>query len=141
VKSNSSLLVVGTVALVSPTLTFAIFLVVIPCVAASFQAMPSYSDSFRLSISADQQKEFQNIQLETKPKILAVLTPSQQAQLDEKLAQGQLLWQGLAVLDLSEAQQSEVQSVIKSQRLKIFKQLTPDQRRQLGRSLPTQLFQ
>jgi hypothetical protein len=141
VTSNSNLLVVGTVALVSPTLTFAIFLVVMPYTVESSQAMPSHSDFFRLSLGVDQQKELQIIQLETKPKILAVLTSSQRAQLDEMLAQGQLLWQGLATLDLSEAQQSEVQSIVKSQRLKIFKQLTPDQRRQLGRSLPTQLFQ
>jgi hypothetical protein len=141
VKSNSNLLVVGTVALVSPTLTSAIFLIVMPYTVESCQAMPSYSNFFRLSLSVDQQQELQTIQLETKSKMLAVLTLGQRAQLDETLAQGQLLWQGLAILDLSEAQQSEVRSIIKSQRLKIFKQLTPDQRRQLGRSLPTQLFQ
>ncbi len=140
-KPNSSLLMVGTVALVPPTLSFAIVLIVVPYSVASLQAIPSSSNSFQLLLSADQQKELRKVQSETQPQILAVLTPSQQAQLEAKLAQGLLLWQGLAILDLSETQQSEIRSITKSQRLKIFKQLTPDQRRQLGRSLPTQLFQ
>jgi uncharacterized membrane protein len=140
VNPNSNLLMVGTVALVPPTLSFAILLVVMPYSVASLQAMPDDPDFFRLSISVDQQKELQQIHVETQPRILAVLTPTQRTQMDTTLAQGQLLWQGLAILDLSEAQQSEIRGIIKSQRLKIFKQLTPDQRRQLGRSLPTPLL-
>jgi hypothetical protein len=141
VKPNSSLLMVGTVALVPPTLSFAIVLVVVPYSVASLQVIPSSPSSFRLLLSADQQKELRKVQSEAMPQILAVLTPSQQAQLEAKLARGLLLWQELAILNLSKAQQSEIRSIIKSQRLKIFKQLTPDQRRQLGRSVPAQLLQ
>jgi Spy/CpxP family protein refolding chaperone len=105
------------------------------------QAIPSCSSFSCLSLSVNQHTELQKIQSENIPQVWAVLTQSQQAQLDTKLAQGQTLWQGLAILDLSEAQQSLVKSIMKSQRLKMFKLLTPDQRQQLGRNLSAQLLQ
>jgi hypothetical protein len=141
VKPHSSLLMAGTVALVPPTLSFAIVLVVVPYSVASLQVIPSCSNFSCLSLSVNQHKEIQKIQSETITQVWTVLTQSQQEQLDEKLAQGQNLWQGLAILDLSEAQQSLVKSIMKSQRLKMFKLLTPDQRQQLGRNLPAQLLQ
>jgi hypothetical protein len=141
VKPNSDLLMVGTVALVPPTLSFAICLVVMPYSVTSFQEIPSDPNCFQLLLSVNQQKELRKIQSNAKPKILAVLNPDQQEQMNAKLSQGLLLWQGLVILDLSEVQQSEIQCIIKSQRLAIFKQLTPDQRRHLGRSLPKQLLQ
>jgi hypothetical protein len=141
VKPNSSLLMVGTVALVPPTYSFAIFLVVVPYSVELLQTMPSVPNFSSLSLSLDQHKELQEIQSEIKPQVLAVLTPSQQVQLDAALMQGQNFWQGVASLNLSETQQSEVQTIMKSQRLKMFKPLAPEQRRQLGRSLPMQLLQ
>jgi Spy/CpxP family protein refolding chaperone len=132
---------VGTVALVPPTLSFTIILVVVPYSVASLQTISSCSNFAYLLLSVNQDKELQKIQSETIPQVWAVLTQSQQAQLDTKLVQGQNLWQGLAILDLSETQQSLVKSIMKSQRLKMFKLLTPEQRRQLGRSLPVELFQ
>ncbi len=140
-KPNSSLLMVGTVALVPPTYSFAIFLVVVPYSVESLKTMPSGPNFSSLSLSLDQHKELQEIQSEIKPQVLAVLTLSQQVQLDAALMQGQNFWQGVASLNLSETQQSEVQTIMKSQRLKMFKPLTPEQRQQLGRSLPVQLLQ
>lgn len=139
-KPNSSSLMVGTVALVPPTLSFTIFLAIVPYSVTSLQTIPSGSDSLRLLLSVVQQKKLQKIYSEMKPQVLAVLNPSQQGQLDATLAQGQNLWQGLAILDLSEIQQSRVRGIMKSQRLKIFKLLTPNQRRQLGHSLPAQIL-
>jgi hypothetical protein len=141
VKPNSSVLMVGTLALAPPTLSFTIVLVVVPYSVESLQAIPNCSDFSCLSLSVNQHKELQKIQAETIPQVWAVLTKSQQGQLDAKLVQGQNLWQGLTILDLSGTQQSLVKSIMKSQRLKMFKQLTPDQRRQLGLSLPAQLLQ
>lgn len=131
---NLSPLMVGMVALVSPTLSFAIIQTIIPYSVTSAQAMPSGPDFSGLSLNSDQQKQLRDIQLEVKPKVLAVLTPTQQEQLESKLKQGQTLWQGLASLDLSKKQQSKVQSIMKSQRFKIVKILTPDQRSQLMHS-------
>jgi hypothetical protein len=141
VKPNSSLLMVGTVALVPPTLSFAIFLAIVPYSVASLEAISSGSDPFQFLLSVDQQKKLQKLHAEMKPQVLAILHPNQQAQLETTLTQGQNLWEGLAILNLSEIQKSRVQGIMKSQRLKIFKLLTPDQRRQLGRSLPAQLLQ
>jgi Spy/CpxP family protein refolding chaperone len=141
VKSNSSLLMVSTVALVPPTLSFAILLVVIPYSVESLQPIPNDPNFSSLLLSLDQHKELQEIQSAVKPQILAVLNPSQQAQLETKLMQGQSFWQGIASLDLSKTQQATVRTIMKAQRLKMFKLLTPRQRRQLGRSLPTQLLQ
>jgi hypothetical protein len=140
-KPNSSLLMVGTVVLVPPTLSFAIVLAVVPYSVVSSQTTPICADFSYLMLSVNQYTELQKIQLEVNPQVWAVLTQSQQAQLHEKLAQSQNLWQGLTILDLSETQQSLVKSIMKSQRLKMFKLLTPDQRRQLGRSLPVELLQ
>jgi hypothetical protein len=141
VKSNSSLLTIGTVALVSPTLSFTIFLAIIPYSVASLHTMLSGPHSSQLFLSVDQEKELQRIHSQMKPQVLAVLNPNQRSQLNTTLAQGQNLWQGLVILDLSETQQSEVQSIVKFQRLKIFKLLTSDQRQQLGSSLPASLLQ
>ncbi len=140
-KPNSSQLMVGTVALVSPTLSFVIFLAIVPYSVASLQTISRGSDPLQLLLSVDQQKKLQELNAEMKPQVLAILNPNQQTQLDAVLTQGKNMWEGLAILDLSEIQKSRVQGIMKSQRLKIFKLLTPDQRRQLGRSLPAQLLQ
>jgi hypothetical protein len=134
VKSNLSPLMVGIVALVSPTLSFTIIQTIIPYSVTSAQAMPSGPDFSRLSLSPAQDKQLRNIQLEMKPKILAILTPTQQEQLEANLGKGKTLWRGLTSLDLSKEQQSKVQSIMKSQRFKIVKILTPEQRSQLMRS-------
>lgn len=132
---------VGTVALVPPTLSFTILLVVIPYSVESLQPIPNDPNFSSLLLSLDQHKELQEIQSAVKPQILAVLNPSQQAHLDTSLMQGQTFWQGIASLDLSETRKSKIRTIMKAQRLKMFKLLTPHQRRQLGRSLPTQLLQ
>jgi Leucine-rich repeat (LRR) protein len=140
-KPDSNLLLVGTVAFVNPTLSFTITLTVVPCSVERLQEMPKGSSFFQLLLSIDQQKELQILQSITKPQILTILNPIQQLQLKESLTQGQALWQGLTILDLSETQQSEIKNIMKIQRLKIFKLLTPDQRQQLGSNLPAQLLQ
>jgi Leucine-rich repeat (LRR) protein len=140
-KPDSNLLLVGTVVFVNPTLSFTITLTVVPCSVEKSQEMPKGSSFFQLLLSIDQQKELQILQSITKPQILTILNPIQQLQLKESLTQGQALWQGLTILDLSETQQSEIKNIMKIQRLKIFKLLTPDQRQQLGSNLPAQLLQ
>jgi hypothetical protein len=119
---------VGTVALVPHTLSFAILLVVIPYSVESLQPTPSDPNFSSLLLSLDQYKGLQEIQSGVRPKVLAVLNPFQQAQLDTKLMQGQTFWQGIASLDLSKTQQATVQTIMKAQRLKMFKLLTPHQR-------------
>jgi hypothetical protein len=140
-EPDSSLLLVGTVVFANPTLSYTMILTAAPYPVETFQEMPRGSHPFQLLLSVDQQKELQNLQSVMKPQVLTVLTPIQQVQLNEWLIQGQALWQGLTMLDLSETQQSEIKSIMKVQRLKIFKLLTPHQRRQLAHSLPTQLLQ
>jgi Spy/CpxP family protein refolding chaperone len=140
-ETNSSLLLFGTVAFVDPALSFTIILTVVPYAVEKMQELPSIPNSFQLLLSMDQQKGLQNLQLVMKPQIMKILNPIQQIQLDESLKQGQALWQGLTLLDLSETQRTKIKRIMKNQRLKIFKLLTPSQRQQFGRSLPAQLFQ
>jgi hypothetical protein len=132
-KSNLSPLIVGIVALVSPTLSFAIIQIIVPY-SVTAQAMPSEPGFSKLSLSVEQQRQLQNIQLEMRPQILAVSTPNQKSQLEMQLKQGNTLWQGLASLDLSKAQQSKFQNITKPQRFKVVNLLTPEQREQLMRS-------
>jgi periplasmic protein CpxP/Spy len=129
-----SALMVGMGSLVSPTHSIAIFQINVPYLVGSAQAMPSGPDFSQLSLSTGQQAQLQNIQLEIRPQIMEVLTPSQQVLLEAKLARGQTLWQGIAGLDLSGKQQSKIQNIMKSQRFKIVNMLTPEQREKLMRS-------
>jgi phosphotransferase system IIB component len=114
-KPNLSPLMVGIVALVSFTLSFTVIQTFIPYVVASAQAMPSGPDFSRLSLSAEQETQIRNIQLEMKPQVMEVLTPNQQEQLKANLGKGQTLWQSLASLDLSKTQQSKVSEIEDSQ--------------------------
>jgi Spy/CpxP family protein refolding chaperone len=134
IKPHLNALILGGIALVSSALSFTMVQLIVPSSVTSVQAMPSGPDFSKLSLSAEQQKQLQKIQLDTKPEIMKVLTPTQQTQLETKLVQGQTLWQGLASLDLSKTQQSKVQNIMKSQRFKIVRLLTPEQRSQLMRS-------
>jgi Spy/CpxP family protein refolding chaperone len=134
-KPTLSALIVSMAALVSHTLSFAMIQIIIPAAITPVQAMPIGPDFSKLSLSAEQQKQLRNIQLEMKPKIMEVLTPLQQNQLETKLLQGQTLLQGAASLNLSKTQQSKVQNILKSQRFKIVRILTPEQRSQLMRNM------
>lgn len=125
---------VGTGVLVSSPESFSIIQIVVPYTVASVQAMPSGPDFSKLSLSQDQQAQLRQIQLEMKPQMMEVLTPSQQVLLEAKLARGETLWQGIASLDLSGKQQSKIQRIMKSQRFKFVKILTPEQREKLMRS-------
>jgi periplasmic protein CpxP/Spy len=136
-KSNLSALIRMSalmVGMVSPPQSIAIFQINVPYLVGSAQAMPSGPDFSQLSLSTEQQAQLQNIQLEMKPQIMEVLTPSQQVLLEAKLARGQTLWQGIASLDLSGKQESKIQNIMKSQRFKIVQILTPEQRKKLMRS-------
>jgi hypothetical protein len=138
-KTNLNPLIVGTVALVPPTLSFAIVMVFVPYSVSQAIPISSSPDFSQLSLSVDQQQQVQTLQLEINSKILAILNRTQQAQMGEKLAQGQNLWQGLASIDLSQAQQSRIQTILKSQRQMILKVLTPEQGQQLLQSLPASI--
>jgi Spy/CpxP family protein refolding chaperone len=134
-KPTLSALIVSMAALVSHTLSSAMIQIIIPAATTPVQAMPIGPDFSKLSLSAEQQKQLRNIQLEMKPKIMEVLNPLQQKQLETKLLQGQTLFQGAASLNLSKTQQSKVQNILKSQRFKIVRILTPEQRSQLMRNM------
>lgn len=127
----------GLVAFLAPALTLAVAIPFIPSSAQAGQKIAQMGPDFsKLSLSPAQQVQMRRIEADMKPRIMAILNPSQQVQLENKLAQGQTIWQVIPSLDLSRSQRSKFRGVMRSQMPKIFSILTPQQQEQLKRSLP-----
>lgn len=87
-----------------------------------------------VNLTADQQTTLQALSDQTLPEIQAVLTPDQQKQFKQAIAEGMGVGVSLSSLELTSEQQGQLKALLEPVRSQLEETLTPEQQRQLRRN-------
>ena len=103
--------------------------------ASSPQPQQTQPDRPRITLSAEQQKKFEELQASTISQIEEKLNPEQKKQYADARASGGTLIQSLgAIQEVSESQKSEIVEILQNFNTKIGDILTPDQKKLIEQS-------
>ncbi|MEO0948708.1 MAG: Spy/CpxP family protein refolding chaperone [Cyanobacteria bacterium J06641_5] len=88
-----------------------------------------------VQLSPSQQTELEALKEETLSQLAILLSPAQQAQLEDAVSQGDSLKSAVRSLDLSFKKKRQMRGVLQDMRSEIDKILTPEQKQQLQDAL------
>jgi Spy/CpxP family protein refolding chaperone len=84
-----------------------------------------------VSLTSAQQSQLESLSAQTLPQVQRLLTPTQQAQFDQALGQGQGVRAAAVSLNLSGSQRLQILALLQAARSQVASILTPTQQRQI----------